>query len=90
MFNIFPHSKARLQAISFICKPDYLKRMKFSTQTKDLVEVMKTLVSKEWFSAQSASWNKIYGAPFALRLTPYGHCFTFNVINDTDLLHKSE
>ncbi|KAG5682311.1 hypothetical protein PVAND_011670 [Polypedilum vanderplanki] len=82
--------KARLQAISFICKPEYLKRVNFSTQTGNLVEVMRSLVSTTWFKQQSASWNKIYGASFALRLTPYGFCFTFNVINDTDLLHKSE
>jgi hypothetical protein len=84
------NSKARLQAISFICKPEFLKQVKFSTQTNNLVEVMRSLVNVDWFLDQSATWNKIYGAPFALRLTPYGYCFTFNVINASDLMNTDQ
>ncbi|KAL7010701.1 hypothetical protein ACKWTF_016843 [Chironomus riparius] len=51
---------------------------------------MRSLVNEDWFLAQSAVWMKLYAAPFALRLTPYGYCFTFNVINDTDLLNTEQ
>lgn len=84
------HSKARLQAISYICKPEYLKTVNFETQTGDLVKILKEMAQVEWFESQSASWNKLYGAPFALRLTPFGFCFTFNIINDTDLMFMDE
>jgi hypothetical protein len=79
-------SKARLQAVSFICKPEYLKTVKFDTQTNDLVKILEDMAQVEWFEGQSASWNKIYGAPFSLRLTPFGYCFTFNIINSSDLM----
>jgi hypothetical protein len=49
---------------------------------------MKTLMNEDWFIEQSASWNKIFKAPFAARLTPYGYCFTFNIINASELLTK--
>lgn len=48
------------------------------------------MASVGWFEGQSASWNKIYGAPFALRLTPFGYCFTFNVANASDMMHLEE
>lgn len=94
-FGIFiPHfstdSKARLQAIAFICKPEYLKTVKFNTQTADLVTILRDMAKLEWFEEQSASWNKIYGAPFAVRLTPFGFCFTFNIINASDLMNLKE
>lgn len=84
------NSKARLQAIAFICKPEYLKSVKFDTQTVDLVEVLRSMARLKWFNEQSSSWNKIYGAPFALRLTPFGYCFTFNIINATDLMNVEQ
>lgn len=84
------NSQSRLQAIAFVCKPEYLKTVNFSTQTADLVDVLRSMARIEWFEGQSASWNKIYGAPFALRLTPFGFCFTFNIINATDLMNVDE
>jgi hypothetical protein len=67
-----------------------LKTVNFDTQTGDLVEILRDMAKLEWFEGQSASWNKIYGAPFALRLTPFGFCFTFNVINASDLMNLKE
>lgn len=90
VFILHISSKARLQAISFICKPEYLKSVNFDTQTGDLVEVLRSMARLDWFEGQSSSWNKIYGAPFSLRLTPFGYCFTFNIINDTDLMNLQE
>ncbi|CAO1411437.1 unnamed protein product [Diamesa serratosioi] len=81
---------ARLQAIALICKPDYLKTVEFKTQTNNLVEILREMTRLDWFLEQSASWNRIYGAPFAQRLTPYGYCFTFNIINASDLLNLNE
>lgn len=84
------YSKARLQAIAFICKPEYLKTVNFHTQTGDLVKILRSMTKLDWFEVQSASWNKIYGAPFAVRLTPFGFCFTFNVINASELMNLKE
>lgn len=89
-FTLLINSKARLQAIAFICKPEYLKTVNFDTQTGDLVKILRGMARMEWFEEQSASWNKIYGAPFARRLTPFGYCFTFNIINATDLMNLKE
>lgn len=90
LFTLLINSKARLQAIAFICKPEYLKTVNFNTQTVNLVEVLRDMTRLEWFEGQSASWNKIYGAPFSVRLTPFGYCFTFNIINATDLMNINE
>jgi hypothetical protein len=79
-----------LQAIAFVCKPDYLKKIKFSTQTNDMMKVMRSLVNEDWFIQQSASFDRIYGAKFAIRLTNFGYCFTFNIINASDLLNIDE
>lgn len=81
---------ARLQAIALICKPDYLKTVDIKTQTGDLVDILREISRLDWFLEQSASWNKIYGTPFSQRLTPFGYCFTFNIINASDLLHMNE
>lgn len=84
------NSKARLQAIAFICKPEYLKTVDFDTQTGDLVQILRDMARSTWFKGQSASWNKIYGAPFALRLTPFGFCFTFNIVNASDMMNLNQ
>jgi hypothetical protein len=90
---LFYHiSKARLQAIAYICKPEYLKTVNFETQTENLVDILREIAVSRltWFYGQSASWNKVYGAPFAQKLTPYGFCYTFNIINASDLLNLNE
>lgn len=84
------NSKARLQALAFVCKPEYLKTVKFSTQSDNLIQLMREMARIDWFYQQSAGWNKLYSAPFALRLTPYGFCFTFNVLNASDLMNIDE
>ncbi|CAO1407576.1 unnamed protein product [Diamesa tonsa] len=81
---------ARLQAIALICKPDYLKTVDIKTQTRDLVDILREMARLDWFLEQSASWNKIYGTPFSQRLTPFGYCFTFNIINASDLLNLQQ
>lgn len=54
------------------------------------MEILREIARTDWFLEQSASWNKIYGAPFSQRLTPYGYCFTFNIMNASDLLNLNE
>lgn len=84
-------SKARFEALSFICKPEYLKLWQPNVSSVNLVEILHEISSFKWFKEQSAIWNNnIYGAPFVQRLTPYGFCFTFNIIDFSDLFNMNE
>lgn len=88
-FWIF-NSKARFQAISVICKPNSPNLSEPYIPSGKFVQILREISSYKWFERQSATWNNIYGVPFVQRLTPYGSCFSFNIIDFGDLLNAAE
>ncbi|CRL02057.1 CLUMA_CG015148, isoform A, partial [Clunio marinus] len=62
----------------------------FIGETTNLIAILRERAQLEWFKDQSGSWNEIYEAPFSLRLTPFGFCFTFNIMNASDVMNLKE
>lgn len=66
---------------------NFKQHVNYTDHEKYIVGEIRQLSKSEWFKRQTGRFGKMFSAPFAETLTNAGVGFTFNTLNDDELLN---
>lgn len=61
--------------------------LNYTDHEKLIVEEIKHFSKSEWFKSNKGSFGKFSSVPFAETLTKRGFAFSFNILDDEDLIN---